>query len=384
MGLFFKKFELHIGNFFAQYHFFIVTFVTSSFLAQFVGVQYVGYVFVGSSILVTLVLYAAPPIFRSFGTRNVLTFLAFCEITALLGLAISTNWIAAIILVTIQSALSYAIFIGIDLLIEAVTVQESATGTTRTSYLIMTNAAVLLASLSLSFVVVGDQYWRAFVTSGIVLIPFIMLALWTFPKVSFPAKAEQDGSALATFMASPSLRRITLAHLFLQTCFSWFSIYIPILLFSYELFSWSEIGIIMAIGMLPYLVLEYPLGYVADKWLGEKEILTTGFVILAIALFGMWLLHDASFWWWVGVMVLSRIGAAMVESMTEVHFFRHVTERDTSVITAFRALRPFGSVIGPLIASVALMYLTLPATFVVFAAVILLGIPVALSIVDTK
>jgi MFS family permease len=140
----------------------------------------------------------------------------------------------------------------------------------------------------------------------------------------------------------------------------------------------------MAIGVIPYLVLEYPLGYIADKWLGEKEFLMTGFSILSISLIGMWFLHDASFWWWVGVMVLSRIGAAMVESMTEVHFFRHVTERDASIITAFRALRPLGSVVGPLIASLALIYLSLPVTFVVFGVVMLLGIPLAYSLVDTK
>ena len=98
----------------------------------------------------------------------------------------------------------------------------------------------------------------------------------------------------------------------------------------------------------------------------------------------MWFLNGASFWWWVAVMVLSRVGAAMVESMTEVHFFRHVTEKDTSVITAFRALRPLGSVAGPLLASVALIYLTLPTTFIVFAVVMLLVVPLSLSIVDSK
>ena len=281
-------------------------------------------------------------------------------------------------------AISYAIFIGIDLLVEAQTVVESTTGTSRTSYLIITNAAVLAGSLSLSFVVVGDQYWRAFITSALVIVPFIMLSLWAFPRVSFPTKEGQEGSVSQTFWSNPSLQRITLAHFLLQVCFSWFAIYIPILLFSYELFSWSEIGIIIAIGILPYVVLEYPLGFIADKWLGEKEFLTAGFVILSVALFGMWFLNGASFWWWVAVMVLSRVGAAMVESMTEVHFFRHVTEKDTSVITAFRALRPLGSVAGPLLASVALIYLTLPTTFIVFAVVMLLGVPLSLSIVDSK
>ncbi len=375
---------LRIGNFIAQYHFYLVTFVLSSFVTQYVGVENVGFVFIVSSILVALILYAAPPIFRSFGTRNVLVLLALAEMAILLGLAISNAVVPVVVLVTIQSALAYALFIGIDLLIEASTAAESVTGSTRTTYLTITNLAVLLGSLSLSFIVVGDQYWRVFVASALTLIPFLVCALWLFPRVSFPQGQATDGSMLDEFRANASLRRITLAHFFLQVCFSWFSIYVPILLFTYLGFSWQEIGLMLALAMLPYIVLEYPLGFVADTWLGEKEFLTAGFVILAAALFAFPFFQGLSFWWWAGLMIFSRVGAAMVEAMTEVHFFRHVSERSTASITAFRALRPLGSVAGPLVASVALLVLPLPSAFAVFGAVMLLGIPVSLSIVDTK
>lgn len=375
---------LRVGNFIAQYHFYIAVFVTSAFLAKFIGVEYVGYAFVASSVLVSLLLYAAPPIYRSFGTKNVMTVVGVAEVLALLALSLAQDAWLAVILVTIQSALAYMLFIGIDLLVEASMVTEKATGGQRTSYLVFTNLAVLVASLTISVLISGDQYAAAFITSAIVLILFLVYAYTLFPSVSFAERIETEGSVITRFRADPSLRRISLAHLLLQIFFSWMSIYIPILLFLYEGFTWGEIGIIMALAMLPYVLLEYPLGFIADKWFGEKEILLGGFVIIAVSLVAMTFLHNASFWWWVGVMIFSRIGAAGVESMTEVHFFRHVTEKDTSIITTFRELRPLGSIIGPVVGSVALMALSLPAAFTVFGIIMLLGIPVALSIVDSK
>lgn len=375
---------LRVGNFIAQYHFYIAVFVTSTYLAKFIGVQYVGYAFVVSSVLVALLLYAAPPIYRSFGTKNVMTVVGVVEVLTLLGLALANDPWTAVILVTVQSALAYMLFIGIDLLIEASMATETATGSTRTSYLVLTNTAVFLASLTISLLITGDQYQAVFIASAIVLIVFLVYAFIFFPAISFAANAPVEGSVLTRFHADPSIRKITLAHLLLQIFFSWMSIYMPILLFLYEGFTWGEIGIILALAMLPYIILEYPLGFIADKWLGEKEILTVGYIIIALALFAIPFLPMQAFWWWVGVMVFSRVGAAMVESMTEVHFFRHVSERDTSVITTFRELRPLGSIIGPVIASVSLMVLSLPVSFAVFGAVMLLGIPLSLSLVDTK
>ncbi len=379
-----RQFILHIGNFLAQYHYYVVAYVLSSFLAYYVGVGTVGYVFMAASALSALVLYAAPPIFRAFGTKNVLVLIVLAEVATLLGLAVASHWVTAAVLVAVQSTLTFALFIGIDLLIEASVRTEKVTGRVRTLFLILSNLAVLLGALSLTFVVEGDQYYRAFVTSALVLLPFLAFTLWLFPRVSLPPHTGADGSVVAQLRNNKSLRAITLAHFLLQVFFAWMSIYSPILLFSYEGFSWAEIGTLLALAMLPYIVFEYPFGFIADRWLGEKEILIAGFVVIALSMFLVPLFAGASYWWWAGLFILSRVGAAGVEAMTEVHFFRHVSERDAATITAFRTLKPLGNIAGPLIASLTLLVLPLHATFFVFGLVMLLGIPVSLALVDSK
>ena len=39
----------------------------------------------------------------------------------------------------------------------------------------------------------------------------------------------------------------------------------------------------MAAGILAYVLLEYPVGILADDYWGEKEMMATGFMIIALA-----------------------------------------------------------------------------------------------------
>lgn len=372
------------GNFLVQYHYYVIAFILSPFLAAFVGVAYVGYAFILASVLSTLFLYAAPPIFRSFGTKNVIAAVGILEACILVALAVVQDPLTAVLLVTAQSTLTYVLFIGMDLVIESSTGVETVTGRTRTAYLTGTNLAVLTATLSLSVLVTGDIYIGAFITSLVTLLMFVGYAWYFFPAVSYVASTEADGTVVTRLREDVSVRNISLAHLVLQTFFSWMAIYIPVLLFMYQGFSWAEIGLILSIAMLPYILFEYPLGYLADHYVGEQEILIIGFVIMSASLLVIPLLPAGNFWFWAAVMFIARVGAAAVEAMTEVHFFRRVSHSDTGIITFFRALKPIGSIIGPLIAGVCLLVIDLSLAFVVFGAATLIGVLFARRIIDSK
>jgi len=34
---------------------------------------------------------------------------------------------------------------------------------------------------------------------------------------------------------------------------------------------WTDIGVIIAVGLFAYVLFEYPIGFIADKWIGEKK-----------------------------------------------------------------------------------------------------------------
>ncbi len=375
-----------LSNFIVQYHHFLIAFVISTFISQFVGEAALGIVVSGASFIMVLTLLSAPSIFTSFGTRHTLVVLGLLQILALLGLSMATTELAVIALYIIQGVLTYAMFIGVDLLVEASTCREADTGNTRGLFLTTSNISAVIATFTLSLLVVGDQYSLIFVSAAIALIPFILLALYVLPPISHVSapSAALPSSVITALRESATLRAVVGAHFLLQLFFAWMVIYSPILLHDYYNFSWAEIGIMLSIAMVPYVVLEYPLGLIADYWLGEKEILTLGFVILAVAVALMAFMGPASLMLWIAVLVLSRVGAAMVEVMTETHFFKQVSTSDPAAISTFRILRPLGAVVAPLIATLTLLVVPFPQMFGIFAIIMVIGIPISLSIIDSK
>jgi MFS family permease len=378
--------KLGLANFLAQYHHYLVAFILSAYLASFVGEAYVGYAVAGGSLIAVLALLTAPAIFSQYGTKNVLVVLALLQIAALLGLSLADNAIAAIILFALQSVLAFAMFIGIDLLVESQTVRENETGNARGVILTITNFAVIAGTLSLSYLATQYDYSKTFIAAALVLIPFVYLAIQKLPNLSHAAPPSRvlPTALITEIMRSPNLRAAVGAHFLLQLFFSWMIVYSPILLHDYVRFGWDDIGLLFTFAMIPYIVLNYPLGYIADKWLGEKEILIAGFIVIAITTIMMSFIDGVSFAAWATVLIMSRIGAAMVETMTETHFFKHVSEKNPAAISTFRMLRPISGIIGPLVAVVALSTLTLPASFAVFGIIMLLGIPVSLAMKDSK
>ena len=377
---------LGLANFLAQYHHYLIAFVLSAYLASFVGEAYVGYAVAGGSLIAVLALLAAPSIFSQYGTKNVLTVLALLQIAALLGLSLADNTIVVIVLFALQSVLAFAMFIGIDLLVESQTIREGETGNARGIMLTITNMAVIAGTLSLSYLATQFDYSKTFIAAALVLVPFVYMAIQKLPNLSHAAPPSRAlPTALITeIIRSPTLRATVAAHFLLQLFFSWMIVYSPILLHDYIRFGWNDIGLLLTLAMIPYVVLNYPLGYIADRWLGEKEILIAGFIVLALTTLMMSFIDGVSFAAWATVLIMSRIGAAMVETMTETHFFKHVSEKNPAAISTFRMLRPLSNIVAPLIAVVALTTLTLPASFAVFGIIMLLGIPVSLAIKDSK
>jgi MFS family permease len=131
-------------------------------------------------------------------------------------------------------------------------------------------------------------------------------------------------------------------------------------------------------------LLEGFLGYIADKYIGEKEILVTGFIILAGSTALMSFVDSNSFWIWALVLFMTRVGASMIEIMTETYFFKKITSTDVSIIGAFRMTRPFIYTLSPLLGSLLLFVIDSKYLFLLLGIFMLYGIRHALILHDTR
>lgn len=189
---------------------------------------------------------------------------------------------------------------------------------------------------------------------------------------------------LEKLRAQKNIQRIFAAHFFMRFFFTWMVIYMPIYLHEHIGFSWSELGIMFTIMLLPFVLLEYPLGRIADTYLGEKEILATGFIIMALSTALVPFITSANIILWTLLLVSMRIGAASAEIMTESYFFKHVDGDDAHIISFFRALRPISYICGPIVATVALTFISIQNIFLLLGIILFLSLPFSLELDDTK
>jgi predicted MFS family arabinose efflux permease len=168
-----------------------------------------------------------------------------------------------------------------------------------------------------------------------------------------------------------NLRGIFFISLLLQLFFSSAVIYIPVYLHQNLGFDWSTLGIMFSFMLIPFIVFEIPAGWLADKYWGEKEILSIGLGIITIALFLFFIVEKADPFLWGGILFLSRIGAALVETMRESYFFRIVKANDINQINFFRTTIPLGYLLGIIVAGLVISFYPLEYLFL-FVALIMI------------
>ncbi|MBV9349493.1 MAG: MFS transporter [Patescibacteria group bacterium] len=376
--------RLSTGNFFARYHHYLIGLVISTFLAGFLSDIALGYVIAAASFTTALSLIVMPRIFYRSGTRRILVLFGIIEMVISIGLALARSAPVAGILFAIQSMCAYNIFLGLDLLLEARTVDEQKTGHARGIFLALANLSVLAASFSLSFILTDHNFSDVFLIAAAAIVPFTMFA------ASFPAVSRVPGSHVTFHHTFREIRQRTslmptmLAHFLLLLFFAWEIYYLPLYLYEHVGFSWKDTGFLFGISILPYIFLEFPIGVLADNYFGEKEIALFGFLIMALGIACFAFIGTPDYVAWIAVVLVANLGGAMVEVSTETHFFKRVAVTDADLVSSFRMLRPIAAIVAPLIASAALYFLPFSEIFVLFGLLLLFGVPFTISMRDLR
>jgi MFS family permease len=211
----------------------------------------------------------------------------------------------------------------------------------------------------------------------------VLLSLFSFRPNILSAKSQITGLPFARWRASAAVRRVTLARFVLEFFYTFMVIYTPIYLNRYVGFGWPELGVMFAIMLLPFVIIEWPAGEAADRWYGEKEMMGLGFIIAAGTLLLMPFLGKVFLLWTIALFI-SRIGASLIEVSTESYFFKNVEARDAGLISIFRLTRPVSVIIASIIGTVSLGLFSYGKIFWVLAFFTVLGLAQSLCLKDTK
>ena len=208
---------------------------------------------------------------------------------------------------------------------------------------------------------------------GIFLIIALIIKKGFKKYTDAPYVPERIYSAVRHTLKEKTLRSVIAANFILQFFYAWMVVYTPIYLYKYLGFSWDTIGLIFTFMLATFVILDYPLGRLAD-WLGsEKELAAIGFLIMAGSVFGLAVFHAPSALLIGALLFISRIGAATVEAMTEIHFYKIAKDSDPGLLALFSDIRPLAYIIAPLLGALSLAYLPFQSIFIILGIILMLG-----------
>ncbi len=365
---------------------FSTSYVNSSFLSSFFSPQHLSLLYIATPLIAILLLGRVSVIVRRLGVRQTAlgTTLLLASSVFLLGGA--PGPVSAAFFFIAQALLILTLRYLLDLYVESLAQGEAETGGTRGLFITAGNTGVLIAPLIGAVAVFGTTFTPVYLIASFLLLPVLLILIGPLKAVvprTPPTESTLRARVQEIFCCRIELRRIMTAHFLVQLFFAGSIIYVPLYLFG-EGIPWQIIGTISALSVIPYLLLEIPLGALADRAWGEKEITLTGLFITGGALILLSTTPVSNFILWTMWYLLANVGGALVEVGTESYFFKQVTEADTDIIGAFRILRPLGATAAPLIALITIPLWGFENIFAAFGVAVLVGLVPLSNLTDTR
>lgn len=376
--------KLFITNILISLHYALIIYINSSFLSTYFTAGQVSALYIIGSILDATMLLNASRILEKIGSHRFLIYSITFELLSTVGLLLSANAFLVSLCFLVHVFNISLILFNMDVLIEGSSKNEGLTGSIRAAYLTITSICIVIAPSIVSLLVIDSNYSFVYLLSSIFLLPLYYFVNHFRKVESKPRKHIIIKETILQYLKDKNIFDIAVSNFLLQLFYGFMVIYMPIYLNQYIGFSWSEIGIIFTIMLLPFVLFELPVGELEDYKYGEKEFLAIGFVIISLSTTFMSFIDTKSFWTWTIMLFISRIGASFVEISSESYFFKHVNENSTDIISFFRVVRPIAFIFAPIVATVSLQLIPFQYLFIVFGSFAVIGTKYALALKDTR
>ena len=334
----------------------LMSYINSSFISQFIDEKLVGMIYALGSVVSILALFIASKTLPKIGTYKFLLWTISLNALSILLFAFSNNALSAIILFISTFALNVLIYFSLDEFLKIFS-RESSTGGIRGSYLALCSLAWVVAQLAFGLILGGFSFKVIFLISFVVMLVFFAIAYLHLGHTPDPKYDKTNTKKyLGEFLKNKNLLRAYGISFLLQFFYCWMVIYTPIYLSLHLGFTWKEIGTIFAIMLIPFVILDFPLGKFSDK-IGERKMLMFGFMIMSLATLSLFFIQKHEVWIWALLLFSTRVGAASIEVMSDAYFFKHIKSANEEYIGVYRTASPVAYILGPLFAFISFLFI---------------------------
>ncbi|MEZ4103638.1 MAG: MFS transporter [Candidatus Paceibacterota bacterium] len=363
----------------------LTSYIDSSFIETFIVRSKIGILFALASFGSLFYISQMPKVLERFGVYRTLKGVASIYILSILGLVFLKEPILLQIIFILYWISAVAMYLTVDVLVSHYS-DNASTGNTRGFYLTIYNLAFLMAPFIAGILVSKISFEGVYLVSGFFVLSMTYFFTHKFKYLKlFPKKNGFNFiSDFIELFKNKDLRNVYLVNFTLYFFFAWMTIYMPIYLFENVGLSWQEIGAVFAIMHLPYVLFDIPWGKIADKILGEKEIMGAGIIIMGLCTISIGFIEGSELWIWASALALTRLGASMIQVSVETYFFKKINKEDTSKISIFRNASPIAVLIGPIVATLALSIANYRELFIILGVLVLFALIPNHKLHDTR
>lgn len=357
-------------------------YMSSSYLRAASGTENVGLFYGVVFICVLGILFLIPDFIRRLGKTTFLSLLLFLLVLAMLVLSILSPSFLGMVLLGAVIVINSVTWVVIDIILEDFSTDDIS-GRIRGWHLMLMNTGILAGPLLASQLMERVGFWGIFLSSAFLYVLVFLWIIFGLHSVNFYFKREVRWNGFwQKIRTTPDILRIYGVSFALEFFYVVMIVYMPLRLIDLG-FSWTQIGLIFTVMLLPFVLIQYPLGVLADKRWGEKEMLLIALAILAVSTGVAAFSNSVSLMFWMAVLFVTRIGAAAIEVLRDSYFYKQIDGDDGDIIAFFRTTRPTANIVVAILGAMLLLWFPLAAVFILSVIVSVSVLYTTFSLQDT-
>jgi len=361
----------------------LILYLESDYFKIALGSDNITLYFIAGYILALILIFNWHHLVRRYGkVRVFLVNMTAKSFVVLMLVFFPINRISAWLLV-IYIASTVLMWIDLDVLLEACS-RDLKTGKIRGAYLTVMNAGYLIAPLFAGILISRWGIRSVFFASAVALFVVIFIASFKLEKIT-DCEIEDLGFFLLMkkVFQRKNVMRIYYISFLLELFYALMIVYTPLYLLDLG-FSWAKIGGMFSIMLIPFVLLQYPAGVLADKKYEEKDMIIGALLLMAASTTIIFFIHSREYFLWAAILFTTRIGASLIEILRDSYFYKRIDQIDVDIVDFFRSVRPMAYILGLAIATPIVYFGSIRYIFIFVGLMMLTGIPFALKMANSR
>jgi len=361
----------------------VLIYVMSSYFKEATGTENIGIFYAVSYIIFLIILLNLHKLVRVLGKSNIFYFALLFKIITITFLTLSVPSMTGALLIMLYIILGHIEWVVLDFIVESFSV-DRLSGRIRGMHLMIFNAGFLFGPFVSTYILDRMDFHGIFVFSLIFNAFMLIFSLIGFRSVNH--RFEQRLKVLDILkkaFARKNIIRIYYISFALEFFFALMIIYTPIYLRDLG-YSWADIGWIFTAMLVPFVLVQYPMGILADKKTGEKEFLIFSLLIMGVSTIAIYFMGTGTIVMWAIMLFATRIGAALIELLRDSYFYKRIDGHDVDLINFFRTALPIAYICATILSSFVFIFLPVKFAFILTGLVVLSALYPAFKLQDNK